>query len=398
MSTKEIIDNKNQYEIPMSLYDINNTLDKNFILNNMVDIIKKNGNIFLLGYPTNNITMLMLKIYHENIVRIMNNKDLVKTSLMFMTGMLELEGEEGTIYATISESKREGLDYNKKLETFYSILINSGCNVEFIDGTSELKLDTSYKQGTTDFTENMYDTIKDLVFLDKDNKLNYSSIIKNYSINVKLMDSTNYIKKREEGFSFMPFKKINLDNSIHCIYGSLCVEAKLFGYIYSLGKKWKDVKGYIAYWVGKNIPPDHILKKYNYIKNTIDDSKLEKITNITLELLDKETLEKLNETCKNTFDPSTTNISFYNYSKCRNIFIYSIQPISLTCPGCYLNWQSYINNIQIKWDSNVCTPVNVSGGYRTNKKQKTKKVKRRSKRNPIFTNKNKNKIKNKIKK
>lgn len=373
---KEKMDERYKFEIPMSLYDMDNTTNRNLILESMVEMIKKNGNIFLLGYPTNTITMLMLKVYHENIVRVMNNSNLGIITLMFMTGMLELYGEEGTVYVTISESEREGLDYNKKLQIFYSILVNSGCNVEFIDGNSELILDTSYKTGSTDFTEAMYDTIKDIVFLDKENRLNYSSIIKNYPVNVKILNSTNYIKKREEGFSFMPFKKINPDNKIHCIYGSLCVEAKLFGYIYSLGKKWADIKGYIAYWVGNKLPPNHILPKYNYTKNQTDEIKLKKMTEITIELLDKDTIEKLNQSCSNTLEQSNIT-TFTENTTCMNIFINAIEPIALTCPGCYLNWQSYINNIQVKWDSSVCSPVNISGGRKI--KRKTKKTKTKNK-------------------
>ena len=327
LTLKEQMDERYKFELPMSLYDIDNTSSRNLALDTMVEMIKKNGNIFLLGYPTNTITMLMLKVYHENIVRVINNSNLGVITLMFMTGMLELYGEEGTIYVTISESEREGLDYNKKLQTFYSILVNAGCTVEFIDGNSELMLDTSYKTGSTDFTETMYDKIKDIVFLDKENKLNYSSIIKNYPVKVKIINSTNYIKKREEGYSFMPFKKINPDNNIHCIYGSLCVEAKLFGYIYSLGKKWDDIKGYIAYWVGSKLPPNHILSKYNYSKNLTDETKLKKMTDITIELLDTDTIEKLNQSCSNTFDQSDITI-FSENTKCMNIFIYAIEPIA----------------------------------------------------------------------
>ena len=386
------MDEKYKFEIPMSLYDINNDLSENLILENMVYIIKKKGNIFLLGYPSKTITMLMLKVYHENIVRIMNNVNPPKDILMFMTGMLELYSEEGTIYVTISESEREGVDYNKKLQAFYSILKKSGCDVEFIDGNSELTVDKSYKTGETDFTEDMYDKIKDIVFLDKENKLNYSSIIKEYKIKVKLINSTNYIKKREEGFSFIPFKKINPGNKIHCIYGSLCVEAKLFGYMYnSLGKKWDDVKGYVAYWVGNSLPPNHILTKYNYIKKD-EYEKLKKMTDITRELLDKDTKKKLNESCKNSLSLEQKKATtFYENSKCMNIFINAVQPIALTCPGCYLNWQSYINNIQVEWNSSVCTPVIGGNKIKRKIKRKTKKIKRKTKKIKRKNKKNKTK-------
>ena len=98
------------------------------------------------------------------------------------------------------------------------------------------------------------------------------------------------------------------------------------------------------------------------------------MTDITIELLDKDTIEKLNESCKNSLQQNDVT-TFYENSECVNIFINAVEPIALTCPGCYLNWQSYINNIQVKWDSSVCSPVNTSGGY---------KIKRKTKKNKIF--------------
>jgi hypothetical protein len=112
MSTlKKELDDKYDYKLPMSLYaDDEAGYEKNVILTKMTEIIKKNGNIFLLGYPTNDITMLILKLYHENIVRIVNTSN----SLMFMTGLLQLH-DDSTIYVTISESEKEGANYQKNL-------------------------------------------------------------------------------------------------------------------------------------------------------------------------------------------------------------------------------------------------------------------------------------------
>lgn len=378
------------------MYDITNSNNKNLVLDAMVDIIKKNGNIFLLGYPTTNIIMLMLKLYHENIVRIINSAPPI-IPLMFMTGMLE---NDNIIYVTISESQREGIDYDKKLNMYYSLLKNSGCNIEFIDGLHDIELDTSYKNGTTDFNETDYDKIKDLIFIDKENKLNYSSIIKNYPLTVKLINGTEYIRRREEGFSFVPFKRINPDNSVHCIYGSLCVEAKLFSYMYSLGKKWNDFDGYLAYWIGNKLPPNHILKKYNYIQNSDDDAKLERMINISKSLINEHELHELNNICINSNSSDSTEITnFIENPKCRNIFVNALQPIALTCPGCYMNWQSYINNIQSNWDSSVCTPINKTGGKKIShitKNHKTYKKGKLNKRNKKRqTKKHKNyKIKN----
>lgn len=337
--------------------------------------------------------MLMLKLYHENIVRVLNKNE---KQLMFMTGMLEIKGEENTVYVTISESEKEGLNYNNKLRQFYSLLVNSGCEVQFLDGTSKLTIDTSYKQ-KNDFTENMYDKIKDIVFFEKNDTLNYSSIIKNYKITVKLINSTNYLNQRETGRSFLPFKRIQPDGKVECIFGSLCVEAKLFGYMYLLNKKWEDFVGYIAYWIGNDLPPNHILKKYNYIKNTEDDNKLEQTFNKTIQYLNENTKTQLNDLCKNISDENVNanSMVFQNNPLCKNIITSVIQPIALTCPGCYLNWQSYINNIQPNWDISVCStvnaaPVNKVGGknknvvllkklFRKLRSKKTKKNKRKNK-------------------
>lgn len=410
MSNKTILDDKFRFQLPMAMYDTTNSNNKNLILETMVSVIKKNGNIFLLGYPTTNIIMLMLKLYHENIVRIVNSTQEQSTQeqstqkqsspLMFMTGMLEYKNE---IYVTISESKSEGLNYDEKFNVYYSLLKNSGCDVEFVDGTQEdgtqeIVIDTSYsyRTGDTDFNKDNCDTIKDLVFFDEENKLNYSSIIKDYKITVKLINGTKYIKKRESGFSFMPFKRINSDDNIECIYGSLCVEAKLFSYMYGLGKKWDDFDGYVAYWIGNKLPPNHILLKYNYIKGTDEEAKLNDMIDIAMSLINKPNLELLNDICVKSNTIQNSNIQttkFIDNPYCKNIFINSLQPIALTCPGCYMNWQSYINNIQSKWDYSVCKRV-TRGGKKSNrggkKKHTTKKHKPYKKNKSSKKNLNKN--------
>lgn len=397
---KEELDAIYNYELPMKLYDTTLVGEKNTVLIDMVNIIKKNGNIFLLGYPTNKITMLILKLYHENIVRIINKPSAsTLLPLMFMTGLLELKDDD-YIYVTISESKKEGKDYQKKFKMFYSLLVNSGCTVEFIEGEEDISdlVVENYNTLPTDFSENAFRNNiinEQLVFLNQPNDYNYSSIIKNYPIKIKLIQSTEYIKKREEqGISFIPFKNYK-DSKVECIYGSLCVESKLFGYMYNQGKKWSDVKGYVAYWIGSQLPPNHILKKYSYIKtSTVDchsqesdfdmcrkteeDEKIEQMLNISLDLLEDSTLSQLNDACNNTTgkdDGITIN------NTCKEIMTNAVQPIALTCPGCYMNWQSYINNIQIKWDNSVCTTISTSGGRRIKKtKKKTKKNKRNKKK------------------
>lgn len=394
---KRQLDDKYKYKLPMSLYSIDEYGDeKNVILTKMVEIIKKNGNIFLLGYPTNNITMLILKLYHENVIRIVNTSK----PLMFMTGLLQLH-DDPTIYVTISESEKEGDNYQNKFNAFYSLLKNSGCNVIFDEEehVGELPIENYRPASGNDFdNEQIFNTVKDDLFFNKNDKLNYSSIIKNYPITVKLIQSTEYVKKREnEGISFVPFKKyVPGKDKPECIYGSLCVESKLFGYMYNKGKKWEDVDGYVAYWVGAKLPPQHILGKYSYKKTsthighsqestvpdkTEEDIKIKQITEVALDLLEPDAKTQLNIACGQTLDAEEVDVM----PACEEILTNALQPIALTCPGCFMNWQSYINNIQVKWDQTQCAVIEpastVGGKYRRKtKKRKSRKMKKNKSR------------------
>jgi hypothetical protein len=275
--------------------------------------------------------------------------------------------------------------------------------VEFVEGEEDTTglIVQNYRTTTTDFSEEVFRTrIKneELIFLNNPNDYNYSSIIKNYPIKVRLIQSTEYVKKREEqGISFIPFKAYK-ESKVECIYGSLCVESKLFGYMYNQGKKWSDVKGYVAYWVGNKLPPNHILRKYSYIKTstnechsqnsesgacekTDEDEKLERMLDISFDLLEDSTLSELNDACKNTARSSLEAPDVIKINDtCKEIMTNALQPIALTCPGCYMNWQSYINNIQVKWDNSVCATIPASGGKKRkiikNKKKQTKKLKK----------------------
>ena len=360
-------------QLPMSLYNPNDEQDKNKILNEMSKMIKLNGNIFLLGYPSNNITMLILKLYHENIVRVSKQNKMKSTTadvFMFMTGLLQLKNSE-YVYVTISESEKEGKDYEQKFNMFYSLLINSGCTVENGEGENfpfgEI---IKYKnEGDNDFDEDTYNLIKDDVFIDAKNQRMYSSAIKSYPIKVKLIQSIKYVKDREEkGYSFMPFKQFlqspETTSVIRCIYGSLCVESKLFGHIYNQGYKYTDIVGYVAYWIGKELPPNHYLGKYSYSKQKkSEENKIKDMFKTTMGKLNDKSKELLNTICNN----DTSN------EYCMNVITNAIQPIALTCPGCYMNWQLYKNNIQNKWDPTVC--ARYKGGRQCKKTIQLKQAK-----------------------
>lgn len=367
--------NNDKFILPMTMYNDTDLENNNHLLNEFNKVIKKIGDIFLLGYPTNDITMLMMKLYHENIVRIQkgNKTDLVK----FMTGLLQIKGTD-CIYVTISESEREGMDYDKKFLTFYSLLKNSGCFVE--QGEDEnFDFGTPIqwtKTGENDFDETTLPRIKDYIFIDETNQYNYSCIVKKYPIKVKLIHNYKYIENREKGVSFMPFKnskKDNFGNTItNCVYGSLCVEAKLFDFVYNLGYTYKDIDGFIAYWIDNGLPPDnHYYDKYSYSKNNkIEEDKLHNMFSTTFGLLNENTKQQLTTACEKTIQ--RINISFDSEERCKDIFEFVIEPISLTCPGCYMNSQMYVNNIRGKWDTSSCHKY--YGGRRKTKKKLNKRA------------------------
>jgi hypothetical protein len=378
--------------LPMAMYDAT-AIDlnkKNILYDMFMGTIKTNGDIFLLGEPTNNITMLIMKLYHENMVRIHKYKPIEITKIgdifMFMTGMLELNGT-GDIYVTISETETEGIDYDKKFHTFYSLLKNSGCNVKHGEGEDfDFGTPTQWKSpGENDFDEIFFNEIKGSIFIDETNKFNYSSIIKNYPINVKLIQSTKYIENRKKGTSFVPFKRLDVKNNIRCVNGSLCVESKLFGFIYDLGYKFNDVSGYIAYWVGNKVPPNHYYKPYSYTKrdpknpnNSKEEEKLRKMFTTTFGKLNEDTKLRLTNACNNTLhqlDTSINGVSLDGEDHCIDIFELAIEPMALTCPGCYMNFQLYVNNIQGKWDNSDCNKVNAGGRRRTKNKKLNKETK-----------------------
>lgn len=369
---------------PMIMYDQTQT-NSNIVFDPLNKMIKKNGNIFLLGEPSNNITMLILKIYHENMVRCFNKLSSTPDMTdphMFMTGMLQLSGDD-SVYVTISESTREGPEYDAKFKDFYSLLVYSGCTVEHGEGEDfDFGPINNYREGhETDFSEENFQKIRGFIYADKENPNCYSSYIKDYRITVKLIQSTEYLKKRENGKSFVPFKKWEKDaygkTVVKCIHGSLCVEAKLFGFIYNQGRKYEDVSGYVAYWVANKPPPQHFLEKYSYTFNSETHSeeyeKLENMYKTSYANLNEETKRILLNSCNNGVEDSEDKSD-----ECKKRHIYALQPIALTCPGCFMNWRLYVNNIQSNWDTTDCQRY--KGGIKL-KKTKTRRHYKKYKKN-----------------
>ena len=93
------------------------------IFDRIRDTMKTMGNMFLFGNPTEDIMTLMLKIYHENLIRILMQPSIGYPSVECMIGILQLN--DGSIYMTISEEPDEDAAYPIKLQSLFSILKQS---------------------------------------------------------------------------------------------------------------------------------------------------------------------------------------------------------------------------------------------------------------------------------
>ena len=347
---EELIEKYNE-DIPVSFYDVTKPeKEQNQIFNSMRDRMKKVGKMFLFGKPTDNIVNILIKIYHENIVRLLKLKG--RKIPQFMTGILELEN--GQIFITISEDPDEDSEYKDKLNHIYSILKQTNIAVDFEKGMPRTSLiewrnPLSYKEplSKVDFI-----AMKDLMFTDEypegKRVFNYSEKIWEKEYNVTLIDSINYLTKRKEGVSFMPFKKYSEQKTkdsktqlpyVECNNGSTCAEAKLFSYVYDQGFKFNQIRGFAAYWVGNNLPPEkHIIPNYCYSTSKPDElKKLRKLVAECYDILNAKDKELMS-----------------SYKNTDIVLINSIQPLALACPGCVLNWVPYTNDIRSKWDYGQC--------------------------------------------
>ena len=300
----------NKNELTKSVQNEGNV---NKLFDDILRFQKQNGNMFLFGKITEPILEIIVKIYHENIIR-----NLSGSHPGFMLGVLELN--DGTIYITISEDPEEDDAFYQKINSLKILLDNSKIKFQIPENEPDLK--KNVKNSTEHYgrngvnPENVHTHAKyrddrllgKMLFTDKDrkkemHKINYSSEIFDKQIgngdNIFLVNSEVYLNERRNGNGFMPFKKFSNDvkntyenTYFECNNGSTCVESKLFSYIYKQGKKFDDIKGFVAYWVaGKGasgLPPNHFMPKYSYCNNVDitkycfdkDPENLEHLTNI----------------------------------------------------------------------------------------------------------------------
>jgi hypothetical protein len=402
---------------PFILYNKGIKKDENASANDLFTEIqtlqKSKGDMFLFGKITPAIFDIILKIYHENIVRIYGRTTNIGKYLScdgnhsnFMLGIMELN--DGKVYITISEEPTEDRCFNSKLNTLKTMLLNANITVESSGETTignTESFPTNERLGRTtpdvkdfkpfsvsalgnnaDLLNNMF---IDIVGLAANATVDYAEEIRNQAQTVTLINSDDYLENRRNGEAFLPFKKV-ADVSkrqkgmyFECNNGSTCAEAKLFSYLFDkLGKKFEDIKGFAAYWVAKDLPPDsHYLKKYSYCRSGVangclgtDADRLRELSENVLK--DEEIKTRLQELAERYGK---------NEGESKEVMETILQPLAQACPGCLLNWHSYTHNIRKPFYYKNCITTDsyrkAGTTYEGGRKKKTKRRKNTTKRN-----------------
>ena len=347
------------------------------------DTLRKIGDMFLFGEPTPDLMYMTMKLYHENCVRLLayeEGREKIQSSVTgnptessipkpvaFMCAMIEMEGDDGTpqFYITTSEAaavagkRPETDDFEAKEQTLAALLRH--CNITV--ATEGQNVDSDLRWRTFDdrtpqpaiLKATAYDEVKDLMFINPaaaEEAINYDGELWAKKYNVRLINSYQYLEDRLQGRSFAPFKKYSVSDkgaSIECNNGSTCTEAKLFSYVHNdLRKKFEDIKGFIVFWVGKELPPKHHLPNYCYTPSaevTLENTKLNELT------------AKCEAIFARGFPEFVARVeSPEEFTKIMKLVV---QPIAMACPGCYSNYDKYRSGKFDDWDRAGCyEPIN----------------------------------------
>lgn len=319
---------------------------------------------FLFGDPTPRLTLLLCKLYHENMVSIVQGRP----TLRFMSGFLETP--DG-IYCTVSEDPLEKEDFQERQQVLVSLLTHANVTVKYPEDEGEdeptvespTALEWRTKQAHTEnykaaLPATVCERLQPYLFMNE-GATNYDTRLWETPMTVNFVNSNRYLTERRGGVSFPPFKRFREEGAhekLECAYGSTCVESKLFSYVYGLGKSFNDVKGFVAYWIGKELPPRHKNDKYCYDASTTYGS---------------ERLNRITTTVSDHMDPAFRTYLESTYPRYRAILTYVSNPLSLPCAGCLANYTKYKEGSLSRWDPFLCGKVIRSGGRRSRRSRRS---------------------------
>jgi len=288
-----------------------------------------------------------------------------------MTGVAEVGGK---LYITISEDPREDKGYADKIKILVTLLHYANYALEY--DSEELSVPAEKVEQDFGVTrEQLFPTHIPMPYGIPMNKTQFELFnIGQYLIgghdykqfielskprkSVVLIHSFGYLLSRREGdrgtpshkspnagvtSMYPPFKRLwsSKGSGIYsCNNGSTCAESKMFSYLHAKNM-FNSIQGYAAYWLGKSMPPNHIIKGYNYLTT------------------ERKQLDDLKEAVVRQMNPISSRI-LREYSH-GSVFDYFIQPFALPCPGCFSNYTNYTKNTFERIDNSNCFHVKQVG-------------------------------------
>jgi hypothetical protein len=385
------------------------------VFSSLRNSIKRDADMFLFGEPTDKLVKLMIKVYHENILRLLSSsRDKTKPDgtgekLQCMFGIME--NSDGQLYVTISESpgtdrrfnSPSDPDYMLKRAMMINILLSAGVTIHYpeLDAAAPrspfpapILLDENrWRKGPGE----AFDTIPEAYAMFQKIKANpaldnvmileaapqttdvYHRSIRDadsMDITVNWVDSFEYLMRRAAGdTTFPPFKKYSLNArsgtwQAECNNGHLCTESKLFGYAKLKGLR---PQSFVAYWIGKSLPPEnHMLKSYSYRTVIPAGSSAETIREIEAETEKLDALRKRCESALGIVPPAVKNAPNF-----QTMLTSAVQPIAVACPGCYANMRAYMSGTMSEWNSSNCYKARRALAEGGGKRKKTRRSKRK---------------------
>ena len=376
------------------------------------NVLKETGDMFLFGKPTPDILHIMIKLYHENIVKNLSFKDKDNISphaksalsgtninnLQFMCGIIEMD--DGQFYITISEApkleinhkvREEDKLFEKKEKILDQLLKNSNINVKYPEKN------TGNALAKTTFSTLLNDNFK--INWRHGNKpaagvLNPKIITKSMISKTDLKEGTG---EKDGGGKYNKFVLNNhiLTDKIDTTSLSMNYNNELWDkeYTVNMVNSYKYLRQRITQ--GKSFAP---FKKYKYdepsadiecnngstctesklfsyvyndLGKTFDDIKGFAVFWVGNSLpqhhhikgycyspwipKENDKLNKLRDDCMDIINEGKFKPDYINDPKFVNVLKDVLQPVAMACPGCYSNYLKYTKgNMGTKWDQQGC--------------------------------------------
>lgn len=393
------------------------------------DSIKQTSNMFMFGEPQPQMMSLIMKLYHENLLRIIHKSNFASNSAQYkilnlscMFGILQTIDDE--LYVTISEAPAidetvnfpTDKDYKAKKKLVLTLLRDANVEIEFpeepiyenetdkkacpvhlkneiyTDDTNHRDTGSSKDWRTGDakawplkdyndkstFKPETNEKLRGIVLgkIGEEGKNSvYDSTIRELPITVKYVDSCEYLKHRRVGDpTFRPFKKYDIDKGVWksaCNNGHLCTESKLFAYASYNGLK---VKSFVAYWIGNNLP--NVPCTIGKVKNPEGCHVIESYCYGPGE---RAQMNSLIDQCS-----SKVPKMFEDLSNFRIVFPYILRPMAVVCPGCFANIRNYMTGTMTYWNASNCyyprRGLLPAGGRRSKKALRNRRKRRTTRR------------------